>query len=351
MEQQMHEPQVENQLPARRKGPFQLVLGLLVLAVMTFVAVLAIIVLIPDENDYARATTLKHQRLASVSERKVVLVGGSNLAYGLESDIIERETSCPTVNMGMNGYFGARYMLNEVEPYLKSGDIVVLAFEWDNYGKSVNGSGKDLLAIAKTDPSVLAYFTAEQMRLAALAAPFVAQTKILRVTRRHLEELRSLPVAGGSQEGADIHEIESLRSFDMHGDLNGHDGVAWGADFEQGIDLTANGLHLDIIKLIKEFAQDMKTRGVTVVMSYTPTMRDYYQSQRVTINEAHRRLTSGRDAVFAPRPPEDFVFDSSHFFDTVYHLKTTSRDERSQMVADDIHTALGAIPDCRTSSH
>ena len=321
MEQQIQEPKVDDPLVAPRKGPLQLVLRLLTLAVVTIGVVLAIVVLIPDENDYAKATLLKHERLASLTDRKVVLVGGSNLSFGMESDIIERETACPTVNMGMNGYFGARYMLNEVKPDLRSGDIVVLAFEWDNYGKSVDGTGKDLLAIAKTNPSALAYFTPHQMGAAALEIPYIAQVKILRVMGQSFQ-----------------------------GDLNGHDGVVWDWEFEQGLDLTTTGIDLEIISLIKDFVRVMRERDVTVLMSYTPTMRQYYQLQSGPINEAHRLLTSGPDAVEAPRPPEDFVFDSSYFFDTVYHLKTTSRVERSQMVADDIHIVLGSKPDCRTNT-
>lgn len=350
MEQQIQEPKVDNPLVAPRKGPLQLVLRLLTLAVVTIGVVLAIVVLIPDENDYAKATLLKHDRLASLTDRKVVLVGGSNLSFGMESDIIERETACPTVNMGMNGYFGARYMLNEVKPDLRSGDIVVLAFEWDNYGKSVDGTGKDLLAIAKTNPSALAYFTPHQMGAAALEIPYIAQVKILRVMGQSLQAVRSILVATEPQETSLINAVESFKSFDFQGDLNGHDGVVWDWEFEQGLDLTTTGIDLEIISLIKDFVRVMRERDVTVLMSYTPTMRQYYQLQSGPINEAHRLLTSGPDAVEAPRPPEDFVFDSSYFFDTVYHLKTTSRVERSQMVADDIHIVLGSKPDCRTNT-
>jgi hypothetical protein len=350
MEQQMREPKVDKPLAAPRKGPLELVLSLLTLAAVTIALMLTIVVLIPDENDYAKSTLLKHERLASLTGRKVVLVGGSNLSFGMESDIIERETACPTVNMGMNGYFGARYMLNEVKPDLRSGDIVVLAFEWDNYGKSVDGTGKDLLAIVKTNPSALAYLTPHQMGAAALETPYIAQVKILRVMRQSIQAIRSILIDTEPQEKSVINEVESFKSFDFQGDLNGHDGVVWDWEFDQGIDLTTTGLDLEIISLIKDFVRDMRERDVTVIVSYTPTMRQYYELQSGPINEAHRLLTSGPNAVEAPRPPDDFVFDSSYFFDTVYHLKTTSRVERSQMVADDIHTVLGTKPDCRINA-
>ena len=346
----MQEPKVDKPLAAPRKGPLQLVLSLLALSAATIAVMLTIVVLIPDENDYAKATLLKHERLASLTGRKVVLVGGSNLSFGIESDIIERETACPAVNMGMNGYFGARYMMNEVKPDLRSGDIVVLAFEWDNYGKSVDGTGKDLLAIVKTNPAALAYLTPRQMGAAALETPYIAQVKILRVMGQSMQAIRSILIDTEPQEKSLINEVESFKSFDFQGDLNGHEGVVWEWEFDEGLDLTTTGLDLEIISLIKDFVHDMRERDVTVIMSYTPTMRQYYELQSGPINEVHRLLTSGPNAVEAPRPPEDFVFDSSYFFDTVYHLKTTSRIERTQMVADDIHTVLGTKPDCRINN-
>lgn len=331
------------------KGPLGLIVRLVTLTLGTAAVLLAIVLLIPDANDYAKATLLKHERLASLEGRKVVLVGGSNLSYGMDSDIIERETGCPTVNMGMNGYFGPRYMLNEVKDSLKSGDIVVLAFEWDNYGKSVDGTGKDLYVIAKTNPSAIAYFTPAQMLMAAKDIPYIAQTKLFRVINQTVRGAVS-PSAHASENTSNLLDsVESLRSFGPKGDLNGHEGVEWTTDHEEGSDLNASGIDDEIVPLIQSFARDMKARGVTVVMSYTPTMRHYYEAQSSPINAAHQRLTSGPDAVNAPRPPEAYVFDRSYFFDTVYHLKTTTRGERSQMVADDIHTVLGNTPDCRNT--
>lgn len=338
----------ESQTEVQEKGPTQLVLGLVVLALAMIVSLLAIIMLVPDENNYAKATLLKHERLETLEGRKVVMVGGSNLAYGLESDVIEQATGCPTVNMGMNGYFGARYMLNEVRPSLHEGDIVVIAFEWDNYGKTVDGVGKDLFAVTKANPGAVAYLTPLQVAMATSNIPYVAQAKLFRV----LDETARGLVSSGEDGDAAIdvlNRIEVLEGFDEQGDLNSHDGIVWEMQYEQGSDLETLGLETGIIELIKSFSADMEERGVTVLVSYTPTMRSYFDEQSAVISEAHRQLTTGTDAVNAPRAPEAFAFGTEYFFDTVYHLKTTTRAERSQMVADDIHKVLGSTPDCRAN--
>lgn len=342
----MNETLLSEEAEAPSKGPFRLALGLIALAASTFLTVLSIAVLIPDQTDYAEVSNLKHQRLASLEGPKIVLVGGSNLAYGIESDVIEHETGCQVANMGMNGWFGVRFMLAEVKPDLNSGDIVVIAFEWDNYGKSADGSGKDLLAVSKANPSVLNHFTPKQLGMAAQNLPFVAQSKVRRVSWDTISAIGSV-IIDNEPETDIVAEVESLGNFDAQGDLHGHEGVEFDRPVDlDGDDLTVSGLYLTNIELIKAFAREMSARGVTVIMSFTPTAQPYYDEQHEMINRAHDLLTSGKDAVTAPRPPGAYVFDPSYFFDTLYHLKTTKRGERSKMVADDIKTVLGNTSIC-----
>src|SRR5690554_8180171 len=74
--------------------------GVLALAVLVYLAALALVLLVPEQNDYALASNLKHDRLEALSGNRVVLVGGSNLAFGIDSKAIEAAVGCPVVNMG-----------------------------------------------------------------------------------------------------------------------------------------------------------------------------------------------------------------------------------------------------------
>lgn len=349
MEQTITDTPTDNATQIADKGPIRLFAGLLALAIATFLTTLAVVLLIPDQNDYAKVSVLKHDRMASIEGPKVVLVGGSNLAFGVESDVIENATGCATANMGMNGYFGPRFMLQEVRPKLNAGDVVVIAFEWDNFGKSVDGSGKDLLAVAKSNPYVWQFLSLKQQGMAVESMPFVAQAKTVRVAETILEQVGVIDVSNDESK-VEINDIETVKAFDSKGDLNGHDGLIWDGEYEQGIDIGGAGLETKIIDLIKEFARDMKARDVTVIVSFTPTMASYYDEQQATIEQAYQLLITGDDAVTVPRPPQAYRFETEYFFDTVYHLKTTTRDIRSQMIADDINSILGNTPACQSNT-
>src|SRR5690606_17377891 len=98
------------------------------LAVSLAGLLVAILLLVPDSNDYAKASVDKHARLAAPGSAKLVLVGGSNLAFGVDSAELERELKgFRVVNMGMNAYLGLRFMLSEVMEDLEKGDVVVLS--------------------------------------------------------------------------------------------------------------------------------------------------------------------------------------------------------------------------------
>lgn len=299
-------------------------LGALLLLVVVVVAV-------PDGNDYALATRKKHARLAMDVPRKIVIVGGSNLAYGIDSALIERVTGTHVVNMGMNGYLGVRFMLEEVKPALRAGDVVVVALEYDSYWKSVEGTGRDLLMIAKANPAALGYLDWTQRYEVLKALPYAAQQKVLRLVREGLQRQPRKPRL--------IDKVESAAGFNEYGDLTSHLEVKWPYDQEDGIDLTHTPLDQEVGPLLQDFAREMQARGVDVVLSYTSAVETYYRRHKQSIDSLHALLTKLPPLV-VPSPPTDFVYPTPWFFDTVYHLNAEGRAARSQKLAGDLQRHL-----------
>lgn len=131
------------------KGLIWLIVGLLVFVIVVFLIMLVVVLFIFDQNDYVKVSVFKYECMVLIEGLKVVLIGGFNFVFGIESDVIESVIGCVIVNMGMNGYFGLCFMLWEVCLKFLVGDIVVIVFEWDNFGKFVDGLGKDLFVVVK----------------------------------------------------------------------------------------------------------------------------------------------------------------------------------------------------------
>jgi hypothetical protein len=312
--------------------------GGLALLLPTALVVLAIVWFVPERNDYALVSPQKHAWLAAGAGRKVVFVGGSNLAYGLDSSMVEHETGAHVANMGMNGYLGVRFMLEEVKPNLRRGDIVVVALEYDSFFKSVDGTGSDLLIVTKARPENLAHLTWGQRLELIKAMPYVAQQKVLRLIR-----VGSLSVGKSDDWKETIDDIESLAGFEKHGDLTSHFGVKWPRHREDGIDLTNTPLDSEVVGLLASFTKEMNARGVQVIISYTSLIDYFYDRHRATIDRLHA-LMSKTPPLVVPSPPSEFVFPEAWFFDTVYHVTEVGRAERTRRVIRDLRRTALAQP-------
>lgn len=331
---------VPNPRGERKPGLSKLLLKGTAIAALIAGGVLAICVGVPDGNDYAKASVLKHDALSRDVPRKIVLVGGSNLAFGVDSTIIRKATGCPVVNMGMNGYFGAKFMLAEVKPNLRPGDVVVMAWEYDNYYKTIEGAPDDLLMVTKSNPNTLAYLDPGQIAGVIGRYPYVAQQKVLRL----MTDARAV-FKPKQAKGLVIEDIETLAGFTKDGDLTSHLGVQWTEEREQGIDLVNTPPNRDIVPLMVNFATEVEKRGVAVMVSFTPVIQDYYAKQRREIDRVSAELAANPN-LKVPRPASEFVFPSSQHFDTVYHLNAEGRAIRSRMLADDILAQFGDRARC-----
>lgn len=335
--------------PPAKSGLLSVVAPVTGLLLAVFATTAAIAVGVPDETDYAKASVLKHEKLATDKGKKIVLVGGSNLAYGVDSTVLKEVTHCPVVNMGMNGYFGVRYMLEEVKPDLHAGDIVIIAWEYDSFYKSVNGSSTDLLMVTKANPDALRFLTPGQTLGILGRYPYVAQQKVLRLIGEGFDGVTEL--LGAEKHDDDptgIKQVESYASFTPDGDLVGHLNRTWEGDLEDGLDMTALPMDQGILPMMKSFIDEMDARGVKVMVSWSPLIDYFYEEHKAEVDRLSDQMMAIPEFRIA-RPARDYVFPASQHFDTVFHLNAEGRPIRSRMLADDLLTEFGDDAICTTT--
>jgi len=85
-------------------------------------------------NGTVMAAVLQKDRLIRTTPSpKIILVGGSNLAFGIDSRLLQDSLHVNVVNMGLYAKLGLRYMLAQVKPYIRAGDIVIVVPEYDQF--------------------------------------------------------------------------------------------------------------------------------------------------------------------------------------------------------------------------
>ena len=106
-----------------------LILGGTIIALL-----LSIVVFVPIQpNDYLQAYNLKCKLLEETESPRVIFVGGSNLAFGLDSQRIKDSLDINVVNYGLHAGIGLKFMLDDVATYVQEGDILVIAPEYGHF--------------------------------------------------------------------------------------------------------------------------------------------------------------------------------------------------------------------------
>ena len=107
----------------------KIVFKLFVLLAATYIVpVLVLLAVCPQyTRNYAGSFVDKMKRLESVHEPKITIVGNSNVAFGIQSDLIERELNMPVVNLGLHGGCGNAFHERMASFNINKGDIIVIS--------------------------------------------------------------------------------------------------------------------------------------------------------------------------------------------------------------------------------
>lgn len=118
-----------------------------------FLAIASIVILIiasssfiipHDKNDYLAEFSQKVRLLKETDSPRIIFIGGSNVAFGLDSERIEDSLKINVVNMGLHAGLGIRFTLSECLPYIRKGDIVVMDVEYSNFFNGSDGEAGTL---------------------------------------------------------------------------------------------------------------------------------------------------------------------------------------------------------------
>lgn len=92
-------------------------------------------------NDYLQAYNMKCDLLEDTPSPRIIFVGGSNLAFGLDSRRIADSLHIHVVNTGLHVGIGLQFMIDDIVGYVKKGDILVFAPEYQHfYGRAYGGN-------------------------------------------------------------------------------------------------------------------------------------------------------------------------------------------------------------------
>lgn len=119
-----------------RKFAYKSIIFFLIISITIFFLAFTYKKLYDIETDYMASIINKHKRLEQFNDNRLLLVGGSNLAFGINSALIEKELNVNVINLGLHAGLGFDFIINEAISSVKTGDIILLSLEYYIYNES-----------------------------------------------------------------------------------------------------------------------------------------------------------------------------------------------------------------------
>ena len=261
---------------------------------------------------------------------RLIFVGGSNLAYGLDSKRIAEQLNMPTVNMGLHAGLGLKFILDVITPYVEKDDIVVIVPEYSHFfGGRMYGDMELLFVLAHVYPEGIRYVDITQGIFLLDKIPVFAfsEAKLLVVNYLFYKDNDYVPVQNIS--------TYDRRAFNSHGDLTGR--LKGKLNFKP-YKKYEGGLNHDSITLMDRFHGKMQEKGVKVYFLFQAVQKATYEAQSDNIHLASQHVKQLK--LKALNTPEECVYTDNFFFDSPYHLNDEGIELRTRQIINALRTVL-----------
>jgi len=282
---------------------------------------------------YSLASRFKMDRLKSLQSPRILLIGDSNLAMGIDSERIEQELGHPVCDMGMGRRYGLYFVLREIHKHVQPGDILVYSPAYKQFFVKPWGNGKLLLEHAEVVPEAWSWYHKKQKMLVLKAIP-----ETLAKSFRFL--LRSIRGVKHSER-----RLFTVNALNEYGDIVAH----LTADSPEKVTANVAGgeitwpdylnvneyqwkhtrVHPVAMKILERFFTAWHNRGATAFITFEPIRQwelDENGDKFETILSALRDLQN----VNILGLPEHFTFGEEHFFDYLNHMNREGRQLRTE---------------------
>ena len=304
---------------------------LALLAVLSpFVLAVSAVLSMPSvyHNSYTASLVDKYERLSSIEGEKVVIIGGSSVAFGYESEILEKHLGMPVVNFGLYAALGTKVMMDLALDHIGEGDIVLFAPEIFEQTLSLYFNGEQMLEASEDNLSMIFSLKADNL-LTTLGSLYNFGTK----KYQRLKE-GNIPDPSG---------VYARKNFNEHGDISytrEMNILPTGFDPNQLITIAPSVLKDDFVDYVNKYIQNVRKRGAEIYYVYSP------------MNEVAVQNTEEEALAFAAYLDEkiactvlgditSFLYDAGYFYDTNFHLNDAGRRAHTVGVLVELALELG----------
>lgn len=280
---------------------------------------------------YLAAMADKYDRLHSLENPKIVLIGGSSMAFGVDSAKIEEELDMPVVNMALYAALGSKTTLDITQSGIGKGDIVVFSPEMDTQAYSLYTNAEITMQALEANRNMVK------------SIPISEWAQLFNELPNYISSKKKL-----SQNGIPSPEnAYSREAFNKYGDNVYERKYNIMPDLylaSNRIAITTELLDEEFIEYVNDYASEVRKKGAIFLFTFPPMNRLALTEESTYENriEVYNKLNEVLDCDIIGNI-EDHIMHEGYFYDSNYHLNESGIPYNTKKLVGDIKRRLGDI--------
>lgn len=269
-------------------------------------------------ENYQASLLDKADRSESIDEPKIVLLGNSNLAFGIESEKIEEAFHMPVVNMGLHGGLGNVFHERMALLNVNAGDIYIICHSSYADDDKISNLGLAWITIEN-------HWNLWKILRSEDIIPMWEKYPV------YLKRCFSLWVTGSGNK--DAGGVYSRSAFNEYGDIEWEDnGCEYDFSEYQSIvpDISDN-----VVERLNALNDYLNSKGATLLLAGYPIADTDCRSSDDEFITFGNKLKEKMNAPVISNYI-DYIYPCDYFFDAELHLNNIGKEVRTNQLIRDL---------------
>lgn len=282
---------------------------------------MALISFLPAQyTDIYNASILdKYERLISIESPKVIMVAGSNFAFGIDSRMIEENLNMDVVNLGHHAAIKPQFLMELSRYNINEGDIVVLGLEYSAYYGG-NSDASTLLSTIENYPFLWRC---------------VDNNDYLTIIKQYYSNYGIGKVNKFLNGGSPAEGVYARSSFNDYGDIDFSKENVERTEYAKTVLINESLISKEMVDYINDYNKYILSKGANLYITYPALDEQVIISTSDDISNFAVALENELDAPIIS-DISDYIMPSEFFYDTDYHLNNSGTQIRTNNLVDDI---------------
>ena len=272
--------------------------------------------------EYVGGIRGKIKKLKETENNKIVIVGGSNTSFGIDTEIMEQEFGIPVVNMALHGGVSAKYMIEQVKPFLKKGDILIMSREPDALAGDHRWNH-----MVGTEVSLMPTYTFSEIEV-LLTDRNLFETSITSFFNTIKLYVRWHPF----EKRTEISSVYDSRVFEGDNILPKYLKGSF-TDTLKIHGLVKPGKNSLLINGLKDYKRNFEKRGIGFYITPAVVVEGYFKEAEIM---PFWKYISEQTQIPLLNEEKTYVYEKKHFLNSPHHTNLNGREIRTKSLIEDI---------------